>query len=54
MAEIASHLGRTACLAIGGFVQQCQTGEAVENIGYCTAALILLVFGISAFLKRVA
>jgi hypothetical protein len=54
MAEIANHIGRAACLALGSLVNQCQTGQSVANVGYLTAALILVVCGIRAFLNRTA
>ncbi|MFI5013208.1 MAG: hypothetical protein ACHQAY_12765 [Hyphomicrobiales bacterium] len=54
MEAMANALGRTACLVIGSFVHQCQTGEPVAYVGLCAAALIALVYGVTVFLNRFA
>jgi hypothetical protein len=54
MMAIANGIGRMSCVAIGGFVDQCQTGQSVANVGYLTVALFLLAYLISAFLGRPA
>jgi hypothetical protein len=50
MVEIANAVGRAMCLVIGGFVHECQTGQSVADIGYWTMAIIVLFFGVMAFL----
>ena len=54
MATIANAIGRMSCMAIGGFVDQCQTGQSVANVGYLTVVLILLAYLILGFLGRPA
>jgi hypothetical protein len=52
MAEIADGIGRFVCNVIGALMPQCRTGQSVANIGYALVALILLLLGVSRFIKR--
>jgi len=54
MNGMADQLGRLICRGIGALLHQCQTGESVGFIGYGAVALIVLVCGVLAFLRRVA
>ena len=54
MVAVADAIGKMSCVAIGGFVAQCRTGQSVANIGYLTVALVLFAFVIGAFLGRPA
>jgi hypothetical protein len=52
MVEIANTIGRAVCVVFGAFADQCHSGQSVAHVGYLVAALILLIVGISTFLKR--
>ena len=42
----------SCALALGAFVEQCQTGQSVATIGYLTVGLIVLAYLICAVLGR--
>lgn len=54
MREIATDVGLAACQVIGGFVPRCQTGQTVVVVGYWTAAILIIYFGLLALIDRKA